>query len=256
MRRAGLCLPLPAPDQVENISSLSTDGNDRSESQVISPAKGYAALWSIASVGERWHITRMLHINASAIICSVRPHGEVGAIVRALSAEHGMLAGYVQGARGRHLRPVLIAGNIVKGDWNARLSGQLATLKAELAHSRAHILGEPLAAAAIDWVTALSAATLVEAHPYPRLHSALDGVLSAIELAPAARGWANAVASYEELLLRELGFGISADSAGNETGEMMARNRQRLVEHMLGERRGDLMAARERLVGRLKKAAV
>lgn len=196
----------------------------------------------------------MLHITAPAIICSVSPHGEVGAIVRGLSAEHGMLAGYVQGARGRNLRPVLIAGNIVKGEWHARLSGQLATLKVDLAHSRGHILGEPLAAAAIDWVTALSAATLPEAHPYPQLHSALDGVLSAIELAPAARGWAQAVAAYEELLLRELGFGEAGSSGQGEASKMMARNRERLVQHMLGERRSDLMAARERLVTRLKRA--
>jgi DNA repair protein RecO (recombination protein O) len=34
----------------------------------------------------------------------------------------------------------------------------------------------------------------------------------------------------------------------------MARNRARLVEHMLGDRRADIMAARERLVERLKRA--
>ncbi|MEE9433446.1 MAG: recombination protein O N-terminal domain-containing protein [Sphingorhabdus sp.] len=195
-----------------------------------------------------------MHITASAIICAVRHHGEVGAVVRALTAEHGLLAGYVQGARGRHLRPVLIPGNLVKGEWNARVLGQLASLKVDLEHSRAHILGEPLATAAIDWITALTAATLPEAHPYPRLHSALDGVLSAIELAPAARRWAGAVAGYEELLLRELGYGEEGEADASLPVTMMARNRERLVQHMLGERRADVMAARERLVERLKRA--
>lgn len=194
-----------------------------------------------------------MHITASAIICSVRNHGETGAIVRAFAGEQGMLAGYVQGARGRHLRAVLIPGNVIKGEWRVRVSGQLASLVAEPLHSRAHLLSEPLAIAAIDWVTALTAATLPEVYPYPRLHSALDGLLSAIELAPAARVWAGAVAQYETLLLAELGYAEGAETGGAPVA-MMAQNRERLVSHLLGERRADVMAARERLVNRLKRA--
>lgn len=194
-----------------------------------------------------------MHITASAIICSVRNHGETGAIVRAFAAEQGMLAGYVAGARGRHLRPVLIPGNVIKGEWRVRTSGQLATLVAEPLRSRAHLLSEPLAIAAIDWVTALTAATLPEAHPYPRLHDALDGLLSAIELAPSARVWAGAVAQFETLLLAELGYAEELGPDGAAVA-MMAQNRERLVAHLLGERRADVMAARERLVERLKRA--
>ncbi|WP_373475482.1 DNA repair protein RecO [Sphingorhabdus sp.] len=194
-----------------------------------------------------------MHIIATAIICSVRNHGETGAIVRAFSSDDGLLAGYVQGARGRHLRPVLIPGNVINGEWRVRTPGQLASLTAEPLHSRAHLLSEPLAIAAIDWVTALTAATLPEALAYPRLHSALDGVLSAIELAPAARVWAGAVAQYETLLLAELGYAEEGTSDGAPVA-MMAQNRERLVAHILGDRRADVMAARERLVDRLKRA--
>jgi DNA repair protein RecO (recombination protein O) len=194
-----------------------------------------------------------MHTSATAIICSVRNHGETGAIVRAFSAAEGLLAGYVQGARGRHLRPVLIPGNVIKGEWRVRTPGQLASLTAEPLHSRAHLLSEPLAIAAIDWVTALTAATLPEALAYPRLHSALDGVLSAIELAPAARVWAGALAQYETLLLAELGYAEEGTSDGPPVA-MMAQNRERLVAHILGDRRADVMAARERLVDRLKRA--
>ncbi len=194
-----------------------------------------------------------MQISASAIVCSVRNHGESGAIVRAFAGEEGMLAGYVQGARGRHLRPVLIPGNVIKGEWRVRVSGQLASLVAEPLYSRAHLLSEPLAIAAIDWVTALTAATLPEGHPYPRLHSALDGLLSAIELAPAARVWAGAVAQYETLLLAELGYAEEVEENSAPVA-MMVQNRERLVAHVLGERRADVMAARERLVDRLKRA--
>jgi DNA repair protein RecO (recombination protein O) len=135
---------------------------------------------------------------APAIICSVRPHGENGAIVRSLSEDHGLIAGFVQGAHSRTLRPVLIAGNLVQGVWRARTVSQLASLSIEPLRSRAHLLGEPLATAGIDWATALTAATLPESHPYPRIFLALDGLLSAIEHAPAARDWAGAMARYEE----------------------------------------------------------
>lgn len=191
--------------------------------------------------------------SAMAIICSVRSHGEAGAVVRALTADQGMLAGYVQGAKGRNLRPVLIPGNVVLGVWRARISGQLAGLTVEPIHSRAHLLTEPLATAGIDWATALTAATLPEEHPYPQIFSALEGLLSAIELAPAARRWAPAMAQYEELLLAELGYAEETDGADAPVA-MMARNRERLVAHVLGERRADVMAARERLVERLKRA--
>lgn len=194
-----------------------------------------------------------MDISASAIICAVRNHGETGAIVRGFTADYGMIAGYVAGARGRQLRPVLIPGNVITGEWRTRIAGQLARLTPELEHSRAHLLSEPLAIAAIDWVTALTAATLAEGIPYPRVHSAADGLLSAIELAPAARVWAGAVAQYETLLLAELGYAEDHDSNSAPVA-MMAQTRKRLVAHVLGDRRADVMAARERLVERLKRA--
>lgn len=199
----------------------------------------------------------MMHITAEAIICSVRPHGETGAIVRALTESHGLLAGYVQGAKGRKLRPVLIPGNIVKGEWRTRTSGQLASLAVDASHSRAHLLGEPLAVAGIEWACTLTATTLPEGHAYPSLHQALDGLLQAIELAPAARGWAPSMARYEALLLTELGYG-GADPSGLDGTQAalkaMAKNRQALIAHILGDRRIDILAARERLVDRLKRA--
>ncbi|QJU58614.1 DNA repair protein RecO [Sphingomonas sp. AP4-R1] len=149
-----------------------------------------------------------MHIEAEAIVCAVRAHGEHGAIVRALTPEDGLIAGYVRGGRSRRLRPVLIPGNRIRGDWRARSEDQLPALVAELVESRAGLLGEPLAAMAIDWVTALTTATLPEGQPYPRLYSALEAVLAAVAAAPSARGWTSALARYELLLLAELGFGL------------------------------------------------
>ena len=197
-----------------------------------------------------------MQYSGDAIVCAVRPHGENGAIVRALTDAQGLLGGYVQGARGRNLRPVLIPGNIIKGQWRARVAGQLPSLTAELQQSRGHLLGEPLATAAIDWACALTAATLPEGHPYPRLFAALDGLLAAVELAPAARAWAPAMARYELLLLSELGYGGGDIDVVGTAGALhaMAANREALILHILGDRRADVIAARERLVDRLKRA--
>jgi DNA repair protein RecO (recombination protein O) len=149
-----------------------------------------------------------MRIAGPAIVCAVRPHGEHGAIVRALTPADGLQPGYVRGGRSRRLKPILLPGNLVEAEYRARSEEQLAQLSVELAASRAPLLSEPLAAAAIDWVTALTAATLAEGQPYPRLYEALDGLLAAIEAAPSARGWAAALARYELLLLSELGFGL------------------------------------------------
>ncbi len=191
-----------------------------------------------------------MQLIATGIVCSVRAHGETAAVVRCLTAENGLFAGYVQGARGRSLRPVLIPGNTVRGEWRGRIAGQLPGLTVEPVQSLAHLLGEPLAAAGISWATALTATTLPESHPYPNLHAALDGLLTAIANAPGARGWAAAMARYEELLLRELGYGEELASAG-DTLASLRRNRARLVAHLLGDRSRDVLAARERLVTRL-----
>ncbi|MGN6374202.1 MAG: DNA repair protein RecO [Sphingomonas sp.] len=152
-----------------------------------------------------------MHIRAEALILAVRQHGEHGAIVRALTGEHGLQAGYVRGGRSRRLRPVLQPANLVLGEWRARTADQLAQLSVELVHSRAPLFSEPLPAAALDWATALTAAALPEGHPYPAVHAALNGLVDAIEAAPAARGWAAALVRYELLLLAELGFGLALD---------------------------------------------
>ncbi len=147
-----------------------------------------------------------MRLESLAIICAVRPHGEHGAIVRALTPGDGIQAGYVRGGRSRRLRPVLVPGNLVQAEYRARTDEQLPHLSAELVASRGALLGEPLAAAAIDWATALTAATLPEGLAYPKLYEALDGLLAAIEAAPSARIWAAALVRYELLLLAELGL--------------------------------------------------
>ena len=146
-----------------------------------------------------------------AIVCALRSHGEHGAIVRMMTPEQGLVAAYVRGARGRQIRPVLIAGNVVQAQLSARTENQLPQAAVELVHSRGPLLSEPLPAAAIEWATVLTATALPEGQPYPPLYQALEGLLDAIEAAPSASGWGTALVRYELLLLAELGFGLDLD---------------------------------------------
>ena len=152
-----------------------------------------------------------MRFETKAIVCALRNHGEHGAVVRLMTAEHGLQAAYVRGARGRRMRPVLIAGNVVQAQLSARTESQLPQATLELVHSRGPLLSEPLPAAAIEWATVLTATVLPEGQPYPPLYQAFEALLDAIEAAPSASGWGSALVRYELLLLAELGFGLDLD---------------------------------------------
>lgn len=243
-----------------------------------------------------------MQIRAEALILSVRAHGEHGAIVRALTRDDGVQPGFVRGGRSRRIKPLLQPANVVQGDWRARTDDQLPQLAVELIHSRAPLFAQPLPAAALDWATALTAAALPEGQAFPMLYDALDGVIAAVEAAPAARGWAVALVRYELLVLAELGFGldltqcvvtgatddlawVSPKSGGAvsraagqghaarllplpaflrnggaaDWGDILAGlaiTGHFIARDVLTERRADTLAARDRLVDRLKRAVV
>ncbi|GAA4041148.1 DNA repair protein RecO [Parerythrobacter jejuensis] len=196
-----------------------------------------------------------MQLRAPAILIAVRPHGETAVIARLLTEEYGLVAGYVAGGRGRNLRPVVIPGNLVAVDLRAKSDSQLPFAKLELLESRGPWLSEPLPAAAIQWVTALTATALPERNPYPSLYNALKALLEAICQAPSARGWAPALLTYETLLLRELGYGGAKPEAEGLADILAAMEKlaDPLQRYLLADRFGDTMAAREQLIERLRK---
>lgn len=240
-----------------------------------------------------------MRLETEAIVCSLRPHGEHGAIVRALTPANGIQAGYVRGGRSRRLRPVLLPGNVIQAEYRARTDEQLPHLSAELVLSRAALFEEPIPAAATEWLCALTAAALPEGHAYPRVYQVLEGLLAAIEAAPAARDWGSALVRYELLILAELGFGLDlsecaatgakgdlrfvsprsgravSSDGGADYADRLFRLPQFLIEggtgswddilaglritghflerDLLIERQSEILAARERLLARLRR---
>ena len=61
-----------------------------------------------------------------ALVVALLPHGEHAVVARFLSADQGLVAAYVQGGRGRKLRPVLQIGNRVALDLATKSAQQLA----------------------------------------------------------------------------------------------------------------------------------
>jgi DNA repair protein RecO (recombination protein O) len=196
-----------------------------------------------------------MHFRAPAIVCAAFPSGENAVVARLLTAEHGLVAAYVAGGRGRQLRPVLIPGNAVEAEVRSKSDAGLPFARIELLHSRAPWLSEPLPAAAIGWTTALAASVLPERQPFPALYDALSGLLEAVCVAPSARGWALGLVRYEVLVLRELGYGtpVSRPADDDWVGILGSFDRvgRELARYPLADRRRDVMAARILLRERL-----
>ena len=195
-----------------------------------------------------------MDLRTPAIVCAARTHGETGVILRVLSEDHGLIASYVAGGRGRTLRPVLLPGNLVEAELRARPGSQLPSARVELVASRGPWLTEPLAAAAITWATTLAAAALPERQPYPALYQALVALLDAICHAPSARGWLPGMTAFEALLLRELGYGEVERSPDPDWNAQLAsfdKLGPLVARYPLADRRSDVMAARAMLRERL-----
>lgn len=193
-----------------------------------------------------------------SIVCAVRLSGETGVIARLLTAESGLVAGYVAGGRGRHLRPVLIPGNLVASELIIRTQTRLPGLRVELVESRGPWLTEPLAAAAIGWVTALAATALPEREPCPRVYLGMTALLDAICHAPSARGWLRALVLFEAQLLRQLGYGNAASVPDDHEAwqDLLARFDRlegRIARYLLADWRRDVIAARQSLRERLRR---
>lgn len=196
-----------------------------------------------------------MHLTAPAILIAARPHGETAVIARLLTEESGVVAAYVAGGRGRQLRPVVIPGNVVQADIRAKSDSQLPFVRLELVRSRGPWLSEPLPAAAMAWATALTAAALPERNPYPTLYAALGGLLDAICSAEAARQWVEALAIYEALLLRELGYGGERPAIAGlgQALEILDRQEPLIARYLLADTRADVLAARQLLRQRLAR---
>lgn len=197
-----------------------------------------------------------MNLRASAIVLASRQQGETGAIVRLLTSEHGLIAAYVAGGRGRQMRAVMVPGNRVALELTVRSASQLPFARLELEQSMGALMTEPLPAAAMQWSCALTATALPERQAYPALYQALAALLDAVAAAPSARGWVSGLIGYETLLLSELGYGGARPPATSDWDAQLAALavlERQLSHYLLAGHKSDVIGARRLLTERLAR---
>lgn len=155
-----------------------------------------------------------------AIILSVRPHGENGAVISLLTAEHGRQSGYVRGAMSSKNRGTLDIGNIVDAQWRSRVEGNLGSLTLELrSNPAARIMQDPLKLCALQSACAICDQALPEKEGHSGLY---DAMVTLFEIMDGAF-WAQGYVMWELSLLRELGFSLDLArcAAGGDAKDLL-----------------------------------
>lgn len=142
---------------------------------------------------------------APGILLAAAPHGEGDVVASVLTAEHGRFRGLARGGGSRRKAATWQPGNLLQARWVARLSEQLGTFTAELAHAgAAEAMHDPMALAVLRSACAIADAALPEREPHARAFTGLVGLIARLHApdAPAE------LVRWELLLLAELGYGL------------------------------------------------
>lgn len=139
------------------------------------------------------------------VLLSVRRHGETAAIIEALTARHGKHAGVVRGGGSRKMAATLEPGTGVTLTWRARLDDHIGIFVVEPVKSRASLLSNRDALAALNAVIALLVRLLAEREEHPLLYRQTVALLDMLETNPH---WPLAYVRWELSLLEELGYGL------------------------------------------------
>lgn len=154
----------------------------------------------------------------TGILLSSRRHGETSLILDVFTPHHGRHAGVLRGGTSRKLAPHLQPGAQLDLAWRARLEDHIGSFTAEPQRSRAAAaMGDRLALAGLNAVTALLAFCLPEREAHPALYASSENLL---DLLGQPDLWPLAYLRWELTLLEELGFGLdlSACAVTGATG--------------------------------------
>ena len=147
-----------------------------------------------------------MNFEDEAIILSVRPHAENGAIIHFLCETNGHLAAYVSGARSRRLRGILQVGEQVSLQYRARTYDQLGQATIEPSGPGLDILDSQSALLAVQSVCLITQNALPENEPALGVFHALKTFVSLLDQQDI---WPLALVRYELGLLETIGFGLS-----------------------------------------------
>jgi len=141
-----------------------------------------------------------------AFVLAARTHGETGAIVDLLTANHGKFVAHVAGGASRKMKPFLQAGARVIVGYRARMSDQLGSASLEpVGEGPSALFDDPLALAGLAAAAAVAAGALPEREPHPGAFLALEALIQALVHVEA---WPAVFVRFEAGLLQDLGFGL------------------------------------------------
>jgi DNA repair protein RecO (recombination protein O) len=141
-----------------------------------------------------------------AYVLSARAHGESGAIVDLLTAEHGRFAAHVAGGASRKLKPILQPGSRVIARYRARVSEQLGSASLEpVGEGPAALFDDAMALAGLSAAAAVAAGALPEREAHPGVFFGLEALIRALGLPDV---WPAVYVRFEAGLLQDLGFGL------------------------------------------------
>jgi DNA repair protein RecO (recombination protein O) len=143
-----------------------------------------------------------------AIVLSARALGESGAVVEALTRDHGRHAGLVRGGSSRRMKPVLQPGNTLHIHWRARLSEHLGSFAVELGRARAgELMDGREALIGLNAFSATASAAMPEREPHSQVFEAGEILLDAM-MQDGVDHWGPLFVRWEAGLLDALGFGL------------------------------------------------
>ena len=141
-----------------------------------------------------------------AYVLSARAHGESGAIVDLLTAEHGRYAAHVAGGASRKMKPFLQPGSRVIAGYRARVSEQLGSASLEpVGEGPAALFDDAMALAGLSAAASVAAGALPEREAHPGVFFGLEALISALAHPEV---WPAVYVRFEAGLLQELGFGL------------------------------------------------
>lgn len=141
-----------------------------------------------------------------AYVLSARAHGETGAIVELLTANHGKYAAHIAGGASRRMKPFLQAGARTIVHYRARVSDQLGSAQLEpVGEGPSALFDDRMALAGLSAAAAVAAAALPEREPHPGVFLAFEALTASLMLPEI---WPAVFVRFEAGLLQELGFGL------------------------------------------------
>lgn len=149
----------------------------------------------------------------NGIVISVTRYGEQSAIVRFLTAQHGLFPCMVKGALSKNTRGMYQPGNLFHLHWKARIEEQLGQARGEMLQSvTAELLEDSMALQVVNSLCAMLLLAVPERIKEAELFIKINEILKIIKLSDYSKvALIRAYAEFEFMLLQELGFGLDLE---------------------------------------------